>query len=331
MSNWQPKSCENCSLHNIGRGFVVGCGDPAQAKIAIVLETPASEEINFGVWPPAGPKKRYVLGDVREAQAEMARRKARYPDIEPRLLARGVPVVGRTGSVLNFRLLEQAGINRDECLIDNSLRCLPAKSAQGANWPTGNAKHIAVSECRQYDRIDEFKPTVIVITCHPAALFREVAPELLMIEDLRKAKEFADQGERVLILMGGKACETFLGYATNVSKWRGHYEFVDAEWLTKRREYLKLKGDKARIAMLPKEKRPKKKTKAEVAREETATTIVNNLIGLGFISEENMDIPARQKQFWDAVNVVTAALTPPPRSKKPKTDEATSTEERSNG
>jgi len=314
VSNWQPKSCEGCSLYNLGRGFVVGCGDPLRAKIAIILETPANEEINFGVWPPPGNKKRYVLGDVRESQAEMRRRRERYPEIDARLLARGVPVVGRTGAVLNFRLLEQAGIMRDAIFIDNSLRCLPPRTKGGANWPTGNARRIAESHCRQYDRLDEFKPTVIVVTVHPAAIFREVAPELLIVEDLRKAKEFADQGERVLVLMGGKAAETFLGFAGNVSRWRGHYEFVDGKWLTERVNTLRIKAEKARRSAMPKSERPKKKSKAEVARAELATKILDALQEEGVLG-----VNAGMFEEWTRAHaVVTGVLTPPPRPKKPR-------------
>ena len=325
-SSWHPDSCSTCSLYGKGKGFVLDVGDPRTSKIAIVFETPANDEINFSVCPPAGKEKRYVLGEVRESQAEMKRRTAAFPNIPPRLLSRGVPVVGRTGAVLNFRLLERAGIQRSEVFLANSLRCLPAKSAQGANWPTGNEKNIAVSVCRQYDRLIEFQPTVAIFTIHPAAILREVAPELLIVEDLRKAKEFVDQGERVVVFMGGKAIDTYFGYFSNPAKSRGHYDFIDVPWLTKRYEYLKVRADKARRAAVPKELRVKKKTKAEVAREELAGRIYDA------INAETEKIVIETKPFETYVGPddetrkrfvrgIVAALTPTPRPKKTKKTE----------
>jgi uracil-DNA glycosylase len=284
------------------------------------LESPYLEEINFSVWPPPGPKKRYVLGDVREAQIEMARRKVRYPEIEPRLLARGVPVVGRTGSLFN-RMLEEAGIRREDIAVDNALRCISPKSKQGANWPTGNAKHVAASTCRQYDRLDEFRPTVAVFSIHPAAVLREQTPYLLIVEDLRKVKEFADAGERVVLFMGGNAVDTYFGFFKNVSKTRGHYEFINNDYLTRRYETLRLKAEKARRAEMPKELRPKKKTKAEVAREELAARIINSVFP--FLRNEGTCCCGASFVDKDAIIAeltgrVIATLTPPPRPKKVK-------------
>lgn len=320
MSNWHPNSCASCSLYGVGRGFCLDAGDPRSTNIAIVLESPYLEEVNFSVWPPPGAKKRYVLGEVRESQAEMRRRKERYPDIDARLLARGVPVVGRTGYLFN-QMLEEAGIQRDKIFVGNTLRCIPPKSAQGQNWPTGHAKNIAVSVCRQYDGLDEFKPTVVVFSIHPSAVLREQTPYLLIVEDLRKVKEFADQGERVLLLMGGNAVDTYFGYFKNVTKSRGHYEFVENSWLTKRTEILNIKAEKARRLEVPKELRPKKKTKAEVAREELAAKIIDAVFpflrnngtcccGASFVDKDKIIV--------ELTGRVVTALTPPPRAKKAK-------------
>lgn len=67
----------------------------------------------------------------------------------------------------------------------------------------------------------------------------------------------------------------------------------------------------------------KKKTKAEIARETLATTIVNNLIGMGLMQSDGPEA------FNQAVGVVVASLTPPPRPKKPKTEEVANGEEKS--
>ena len=74
----------------------------------------------------------------------------------------------------------------------------------------------------------EFKPTVAVVTLDPARLVREVTPLTLCLEDWRKARDFAAQGQRVLVLCGGRPAKEFLGYGANASKWRGSYSIINA-------------------------------------------------------------------------------------------------------
>jgi len=320
----RPNSCSSCSLCETGRGFALDVGDPSTARIAIMLETPAAEEVNFSVIPPpAHLGTRQVLGTVREAQEEALRRSAAFPDIPGPLRSRGVPVVGRTGAVLN-RLLKQAGIVREHCFIGNSIRCFPPKSAKGDNYPTGNEKNIAQAACRQYDRLGDglgkFAPDVIVVTLHPASLFKEGASsgEPLILADLEKVACFAKQGLRVLLLMGGHACETFLGFANNVSRWRGHYEWTSKEfynWYENRIGKLNAKAEKARRAAMPKVPKEKKKTKAEVAREFLAESIFNAVDD----EIERQGMP----RFGLAVKnslmrEILAKLTPPKKERKAK-------------
>ncbi len=315
-------------------------GDPTAARIAIMLETPANEEVNYSVLPPsAAYGTRQVLGTVKDAQLELARRTAAYPAIPSILRARGVPVVGRTGALLN-RLLRAAGINRDEIFIMNSLRCFAPKSKKGDNYPTGAEKSIAQHACRQYDRlgVDGFVADIIVISIHPAALFKDGASsaEPLILADLEKVASFARDGHRVLLLMGGHAVDTFLGYFTNVSKSRGHYTWCGESWYASRIEKLRVRAERARRAarikppkavkgymircvnchevpkakctceggweMVEKPVKVRKATKAEAARAELATRILDHLLVAGvFIS------PADWGQYHVAV---ITALTP---------------------
>lgn len=288
-------------------------GDFANARIAIMLETPSVEEVGFSVLPPSATLgTRQVLGTIKEAQAELLRRTKAYPNVPAFLRARGVPVVGRTGALLN-RLLRQAGIDRDSIAILNSLRCFPVKSKKGDTYPTGADKSIAQYVCRQYDQIGDgpgkFLPDVVVISMHPAALFKDGASsaEPLILADLEKAASFAKDGLRVLVVMGGHAAEVVLGFGTNVSKWRGHYEWIDASFLTKRLDKLKLKSDKARRVGMPK---VAKKSKTQLAREELAKRIFAVLEELGLL-RMNADAAVYQK----GLDNIVAALTPPKRVK----------------
>lgn len=325
------------------------------ARLAICLETPAAEEVNFSVLPPAGRQTRQVLGTVPEAQRELMRRSKAFPLVPPRLRARGVPVVGRTGALLN-RLLRDAGIVRDETLfLANSLRCFPLTSAKGDNYPTGPDKAIAQHACRQYDRFGRngFDPEIIVITMHPAALFKEGASsaEPLILADLEKAACFMREGYRVLVLMGGHAAETFLGFGSSVGRWRGHYEWTQPDmynWYARRVARLGEKAAKARRSLrekppkakkgwtihcelcdaLPKQKceceggwvmreKPKKVTKAEQARQELAARIVAALVS---DLATGMSLPAEEEDALRAAwaPIVSELLAPPKRAKKAK-------------
>jgi uracil-DNA glycosylase len=219
MSITQPNSCATCPLYGKSRGFAVGVGDPRAAKMAFILETPASNEIGWFLNNPAP--------DVIPSPAtELLRRQELYPNVDRQFLIKGVPVVGATGNILNGWIFPKVGIRRSDVYISNTLSCLPQRNRQNQNYPTGTDKTKAEHACRQYDAIQLFRPDAIVITFHPAALMREITPLPLLIRDLEKANAFVKQGLRTLVLMGGRAAEVFLGYGSNVSRWRGHYELT---------------------------------------------------------------------------------------------------------
>lgn len=220
MSTTLPSACASCGLYGKGRGFCLGVGDPAKAKMALILEGPAEVELGFWLNTPAATD---VVPNPRE---ELQRRQGAFPELPKSALVKGVPVVGRTGSILNNWLLPKAGIVRSECFVDNTVRCVAPRSKQGSLYPVGADKNSAERTCRQYDRIQEFRPDAIVLTYHPAALMREITALPLIIKDLEKAQAFVKQGLRTLVLMGGHAAEVFLGYGSNVSRWRGHYELT---------------------------------------------------------------------------------------------------------
>lgn len=286
------------------------------------METPAGEEVNFSILPPPGRDIRQVLGTVQEARAELQRRGAAYPDIPTSLRARGVPVVGRTGALLN-RLLREAGLDRDKIFLSNILRCFPVKSKKGDTYPTGADKTIAQSLCRMYDRIGteegKFSPDIILVTMHPASLFKDGASsaEPLILADLQKAVSFAADGLKVLVLMGGHAAEVMLGFGSTVAKWRGHYEWTQPQmydWYGRRVEKLKAKADKAGRVKMP---RVKKLTKAEVAREELAARIAA-VIMKDFMANSIVNSIAQVGLEMHWTGLIVPLLIPPERAKKVK-------------
>lgn len=235
----QPPTCSGCPLYGKGAGFVLGSGDPATAKIGLLLEAPGKDELHWRV----------------EDSRETTRRKNRYPDIPTEFLTKGIPVVGKAGGILFSWMLAPVQLTRADLFIDNSLRCLPPK-VKDAAYPTGDEKKKAEAWCRQYDRWDEFKPSVSLVQIHPAALAREPSPLPLAIRTFEKAKHFALGGERPLVMCGGKAVGMWMGHGSTVQTWLGHYETETALTASQREK----RREAGMAIKYPKEKKVKKLT-----------------------------------------------------------------------
>lgn len=223
------EGCTCQKFESLGRGFVLGTGDPVKAKYAFVLEAPGREEPSFQLKAVPG---RSFFSDPAEVQRELATRRRDYPDVPIEFLTRGAPVVGQSGAALFGWILPKAGIKRDETVyLDNTLRCFPPKNSQKAHYPTGETKKGAERCCRMWDRIDKYRPDTIVFSLHPAGILREITPLPLAVKDAEKVRDFTRSGRRVLALLGGKAAQAFARYGSNISKWRGHYFTLAAEWI----------------------------------------------------------------------------------------------------
>jgi hypothetical protein len=249
----KPASCSGCPLHETGKGFVLGCGDPQKAKYAIILEAPGTQEIQFSLTPNA---KRFVYSSHAECDAELARRRRDYPELTNGSIRVGVPAVGPTGLALDAWIMRKVGISRDDCFIDNTIRCLPPRSKSGAQYPTGETKKAAEKHCRRYDRIASFRPDTVLLSLHPAGLLREITPLPLVIKDFEKLRDFATQGRKSLALLGSKAAAAFVGYGSNSTKWRGHYAVLAQNWAetyAQRFEYAKRASRTKKVAVRPTE------------------------------------------------------------------------------
>jgi hypothetical protein len=216
----KPQYCydSGCPLAMKGAGFCLGAGDPETAKIALMLEAPGHNEIEFDLEPGND------FFTQEECDKELAIRKRDYPTLAEKFLRRGIPVVGKAGFELWGWCLPPVGLKRRDLFIDNTLRCLPPRSGD-SNYPKGAVRKRAEACCRHYDRWDKFKPDVSIVSLHPAGVVREPTPLWLQVKNFEKARDFAKRGLRVLVLAGGKAVKWWMGYAENVTKWQGHYEF----------------------------------------------------------------------------------------------------------
>jgi uracil-DNA glycosylase len=222
----QPPACSACPLYGIGQGFVLGSGDPLKAKYAIMLEAPGRDESIIDLKP--NPHRSF-LKTTEECDKEYGNRKRDYPEIENKWLRTGYPGSSPTGLVLQKWIWPKVGIHREDCFIDHTIRCFPPKGKTG-NYPTGETKKGAEFHCRQYDRLSLFKPDTVIFSLHPAGLIREITPLPLAVKDFEKVRDFGAQGRRVLVLLGGKTTAAFMRYGENVTRWRGHYAELAADW-----------------------------------------------------------------------------------------------------
>jgi hypothetical protein len=224
----QPQPCFECGCPLAGKskGFALGSGDPKKAKMALLLETPASNEIAF------------LTKELHDGLAEMARRDARFPELaDTRFTRVGAPVVGPTGNELFQWALKPLGLHRADLFIENVLHCWPPQTKQGNHYPVGNERKKAEGCCSQiWNRLDEFGPTAAVVNFHPAAIIREVTPLPIQIRAFERAKTLMLQGHRVVVCCGGKAADVWFGYASNVTRWAGHFQLESDFTRAKRAE-----------------------------------------------------------------------------------------------
>lgn len=100
-------------------------------------------------------------------------------------------------------------------------------------YPTGELRRNAERSCRIYDSragktmsdngLNDFNPDTYLITMHPSAVNRTWSLLRVVQNDMAKAFRLAEQGRRVLVLMGDKAMNLVVPHIPSVSKWRGHY------------------------------------------------------------------------------------------------------------
>jgi len=231
-----------------GHGFALPSGDFSKARIVALLETPATNEI---VWR---------IEDLPDGKQELERRRKQFPNLEEKFIKTGAAVVGKAGGIFFGWMLGPLGIPRSDIGLCNTLHCYPGKKPDGTvAYPIGDVRKKAEACCSTLwlQQLREWGPTVAIVCLHPSAISREPAPLPMCLKTLEKAKHFAAQGERVLLLMGGKAAKAWLGHAENTTIFCGHYE-VESDRSRVAREARRVMGMATKVG--PKEKKPKKLT-----------------------------------------------------------------------
>ena len=244
-------SCKSCEFpackgfKTKGRGFVLGSGDPKTTKIAMVLEAPGKDEVEFSLGLPRPGRMFYET--KAECDAEIEVRKQDFPALSDTFVRKGVPIVGKTGFELVSWVFPNVGLSRRELFVDNTIRCLPPKTKQGA-YPKGDERKGAEKACRMWDRLEAFRPDVAVVSLHPAGILREVTPLPLQVKDFERVRDYMKQGLRPMMLLGGKAAKAFVRCCENVTRFRGAYFWLKRGWIATYKKLFEFEGKKVRKA-----------------------------------------------------------------------------------
>ncbi len=216
----KPDTCAACPLYRKAKGFALDYGDPRRCRFVVQLEQPGKSEIMYA----------FAAGQFGVLdQHELARRKTDYPDVGERYLKNGAALIGKSWSLISQWVFARLGIRRDDLFITNTLRCFSPE------YPTGDDRKIAEAYCRQYDRLHLYcggtpdalaSEQLVIIGIHPAAVLRDVTLLPLLIRSAEKAADGARAGAKTILLLGGKAVRSYLGYFDAVSKYQGHYTWT---------------------------------------------------------------------------------------------------------
>jgi len=201
-------------LAETASGFALDSGDLSTAKMVVALEAPGGDEIALR------------LDHDPEWADEIERRRALYPELDERFIRQGAPVVGRAGTLYWHWMMKPVGLQRSDVFQTNVLRCKPPKHGD-SNYPTGDVRKQAEKCCAHWDRHAAFGVNTAVVTLHPAALVRDITPLPLVVEDVRKARDYMLEGRRVMLLAGGKPAKVFTGGRENTTYWRGDTAMID--------------------------------------------------------------------------------------------------------
>lgn len=235
-------------MSSVAKGFALHSGAmPPKSGICILLESPGPEEPVF------------LVRNLIDGTAEIERRRKRYPELGEKWTNVGAPVVGRAGFLMWNWILMPLNLQRSDVAVFNSLCCYPGKSADGTfAYPKGNVRKRAEATCAEkwLQPLLEWNPTVSVVSMHPSAISRDVTPLPVVLRSVERAKVLAAKGERVLLLMGGKAAKHWMGYGENTTRWCNHWQ-IETPWTRQRRQE---RWDENRRLSVVKVKREKKMT-----------------------------------------------------------------------
>ncbi len=136
-------------------------------------------------------------------------------------LVSGAPWSGKGGRYWWREFIEPLGLTPGEVLICNVLRCYPNTH----EFPIGTMKGKAVEACRQWDgALKAFNPNVWGISFNPGNLMKNPQQVKFLRRAMKRAGEYAREGQRPCLLLGQEAREKFAsGLGGQEKWWQGHW------------------------------------------------------------------------------------------------------------
>lgn len=212
-----PQQCGDCPQAPISKGFSLSSGlMPPKSGICILLENPDSNDC-------ANRTK-----DLADGLIEIKRREALYPGLEEKWIRLGSPATSWDDIITTMWnwILSPMGLQRSDVGLYFTLNCFPGRDgSRKLLWPKGDFRKKAEATCAGLwlGPLLAWDPTVSVVGMAVASR-SDSTPIPIALRAVEKAKMFAKQGERVLLLMGNRAARHWLGYGENSTRWAGHWQ-----------------------------------------------------------------------------------------------------------
>ena len=136
------------------------------------------------------------------------------------------PLCGATGIELQTRVLTPLGIERDDVILDNLIRCKPFSN----EFPAGFLGIDMIEHCGQWNTVlDHYDPDVVIMAFHPTFALIYTNQAYSTVNAVKKALRLHEEGHRPLIAMGQKWKESLFPYLPgSITDWDGKHFFV--EW-----------------------------------------------------------------------------------------------------
>ena len=136
------------------------------------------------------------------------------------------PLCGTTGVELQNRVLTPLGIERDDVILDNLIRCKPFAN----DFPVGDLGRDMVKHCGQWNTIiDLYDPDVVIMAFHPTFSLIYTNQAYSAVNAVKKALRLHEEGHRPFVAMGQKWKEClFPQLPGSITDWDGKHFFV--EW-----------------------------------------------------------------------------------------------------
>ena len=134
------------------------------------------------------------------------------------------PLCGATGIELQTRVLTPLGIERDDVILDNLIRCKPFNN----KFPFGALGNEMTTNCGQWNTVlDHYDPDVVIMAFHPTFALIYTNQAYSTVNAVKKALRLHAEGHRPFVAMGQKWKDClFPQLPGSITDWDGKHFYV---------------------------------------------------------------------------------------------------------